>query len=329
MKRIFLLMLAIGMTLSSSAQQDSQFTQYVFNNIHINPGYTGAKKEIYIQSFFRSQWVGIQGAPTTFSVAVDGAVNDGNVGLGLIVSNDKIGAQTYLSGYANYAYKIQVGYDETSRLSFGIAAGIMQLGLDGNKLGAIEQNDEVIPVNAETRTFPDARFGVYYSNKQFFAGLSATNMLASYAAKNSKGNSNLLVPVPQPHYYFTAGALIPLGDGLDLKPVILLKDDVKGPTSLDLNAFLLLNEKVWIGAFYRTSVPLYKKPDLDNYLTKKSATGLMFELFATENLRIGYSYDYALNKFRNYNYGSHEVSVGLYLGRKNLLRQRQLRCYDF
>ncbi len=328
MKRFIFTVLMIGIILNAIAQQDSQYTQYVFNTIHLNPAYAGYKQDIYVQSFFRSQWVGVKGAPVSFSIAADGAVNDGNVGLGLIVSNDKIGAQTNLSGYANYAYKIQMGDDDKSNLSFGIAAGIMQLGLDGTRLGGIDPNDEIIPVNNETRTFPDARFGLFYSNRKFFLGLSATNMIAAWASRKGN-NNNLLVPVPQPHIYLNAGMLIPLGYGLDLKPVILLKDDTKGPTTLDVNAFFLLNEKVWIGGFYRTSIPIYDKKALQSHLTKKNALGMMFELFVSNSFKVGYSYDYSLNKLRDYNFGSHEISAGFYINRKMSKRDRELRCYDF
>lgn len=326
MKKAILLIVAITGSWCAKAQQDSQFTQYVFNGIHINPAYAGYKEDLYVQSFYRAQWEGIKGAPRSFSVAADGAVKDGNVGLGLILSNDQIGAQSYLTAYANYAYRIRVGYDESSRLSFGLAAGIMQLGIDANKLESIQSGDEYIAISSQTKTFPDARFGAYYSNEKYFAGFSVTNMLARYAARNQ---SNLLVPVPQPHFYFTAGAQFPLSDEVMLKPVILLKDDTKGPTSLDLNAFFLLKEKVWLGAFYRTSVGIYQKEHLQDDLTKRNAMGMMVELFATSNIRVGYSYDYALNKLRNYNYGSHELSVGFYLHPMNLRRMRQLRCYDF
>lgn len=327
-KRLILTALITGTLSQVFAQQDSQYTQYVFNTIHLNPAYAGYKQDIYVQSFFRSQWVGVKGAPVSFSVAADGAVNDGNVGLGLIVANDKIGAQTNLSGYANYAYKIRIGDDERSNLSFGVAAGVMQLGLDGTRLGGIDPNDELIPTNNVSRIFPDARFGTYYANRKFFFGLSATNIVAAWASRQRTDN-NLLVPIPQPHFYLNAGMLIPLGYGLDLKPVILLKDDTKGPSTLDVNTFFLLNEKVWIGAFYRTSVPLYSKKALERSLTKKNAFGMMFELFVSDSFKVGYSYDHSLNKLRDYNYGSHEISAGFYINRKISRRDRELRCYDF
>jgi type IX secretion system PorP/SprF family membrane protein len=328
MKKIYLTLLAIVLAKSGNAQQDSQFTQYVFNGLHINPAYAGYKNDLYLQSFIRSQWVGVKGAPRSLSISGDAATNSGNVGIGLIVSSDQLGAQSNLSTYANYAYKIRLGYDEDSRLSFGIAAGFMQLGLRGDKLNAIEGDDLSIPTSDLTRVLPDARFGIFYSGPKYFAGVSATNMLAKYADRNN--TSNLLVTVPQPHIYLTAGGLFPLSDGLVLKPTFLLKDDRRGPTSLDVNSFFLLNEKVWLGAFYRTSVTLYNKDNLQNDLIKKSAFGAMFELFVSENLRLGYSCDFSLNALRGYNFGSHEISVGVYVNKRDTRnRDRQLRCYDF
>ncbi|SMD14192.1 type IX secretion system membrane protein, PorP/SprF family [Pedobacter nyackensis] len=308
------------------AQQDSQFTQYLFNAIHINPAYAGYKDDIYIQSFYRSQWEGIKGAPKSFSIAADGAFNDGNVGLGIILSNDQLGAQSYLTAYANYAYRIRMG-DESSQLAFGIAAGIMQLGLDGNKLDNYTPGDELIPQGSQTNTLPDARFGVYYANKNYFVGFSATNVLAKYMSK--KNTESRLVPVPQPHFYFTAGALFPLNEDMQIKPVILIKDDTKGPSSLDLNAFVLLKKSISIGVFYRTSFDFYKKDYQQSNSSRQNAIGAIFEVFATQNIRIGYSYDYALNKLRNYNYGSHEISAGFYINRKEARKNRQQRCYDF
>lgn len=326
MKKILSLLFILGLIGNAKAQQDSQFTQYLFNGMHINPAYAGYKDDIYVQSFYRSQWAGIKGAPKSFSIAADGAFNDGNVGLGIIILNDQLGAQTYLTAYANYAYRIRMD-DEDAQLAFGIAAGMMQLGLDGNKLEGYKPGDELIPIGAQTNTVPDARFGVYYANKNYFAGFSATNMLAKYMSK--KNTENRLVPVPQPHLYFTAGAMFPINEDIQLKPVVLFKDDTKGPSSLDINAFFLIKETLWIGGFYRSSFDLYKKDYLQNGLSKQNAIGAILEVFATENVRIGYSYDYSLNKLRDYNYGSHEISIGFYINRQNTTGNRQLRCYKF
>jgi type IX secretion system PorP/SprF family membrane protein len=293
------------------AQQDGQISQYVFNGLYINPAYAGYKEQTNIHTFYRSQWTGFKGAPNTMSLAGDMVTNNGNVGLGVMLSSDNIGAQSNFSAYVNYAYRIQVGQSEFSRLSFGLAAGIVQQGIDGEKLRGNDA-DTYIPVGKPTEAFPDARAGIFYSTPRVFAGLSADNLIASYVQKDNHSNS---IPLPKinKHFYFTAGALFPVNDAWKFKPTILLKDNKQTFTSLDLNAFALLYETIWIGAFYRTAVPLYKKAHLDPALQKTNGLGVITELFVSDKLRIGYSFDYSLSDIRDYNYGSHEISIGFSL----------------
>lgn len=328
MKKGILLIVITIMALYAKAQQDSQFSQYIFNGVYINPAYAGYKDDMYVQSYFRSQWVGVTGAPKSFAIAADNSFSDGSVGLGVTLTSDQIGAQSTLAGYLNYAYRIRIGQDETSHLAFGLAAGMTQLGIDGSKLNAIQPGDQAIPTVSQSRILPDANFGIYYANSNYFAGLSATNILARFL-NNDKG-SNLLVPVPQPHFYLTAGTLIPINEDVRVKPVFLIKDDLKGPTTLDIDGFILLNERINFGAFYRSSIKLYPKNNLQNDLPKQNAFGIIAEFFATPSIRIGYSYDQSLNNLGSYNYGSHELSVGFYIdGNGNSDRSNGLRCYKF
>ena len=131
MKKTLLLLLLFANTLIVSAQQDAQFSQYMFNGLYINPAYAGYKEQANIHTFYRSQWTGFEGAPQTMSLAGDMVLNEGNVGLGILLSNDFTGAQSNFSAYANYAYRIQVGDSEFSRLSFGLGAGIVALRTHG------------------------------------------------------------------------------------------------------------------------------------------------------------------------------------------------------
>lgn len=329
MKKLVLIGAIILTTLGARAQQDTQVSQYIFNGIYINPAYTGYKEDIFIHSYYRSQWVGINGAPQSFSLAADGALTNKNVGLGLILNSDRVGAQSNFSGYVNYAYRIRLGEDETSQLSFGIAGGITQLGIDGNKLNAIQSNDQAIPVASQNTVLPDANFGIYYANSRYFLGLSGTNLLARFIKNDN--SDNLLAPIPQPHIYLTGGALFSLGDATDMKfkPIFLLKDDIKGPTTIDLDGFFLLNERMSVGAFYRSSIKLYNKSNLQNNLTKQNAFGGLVEFFATPSIRIGYSYDHSLSGLGLYNYGSHELSIGFYLNSAGNGNGFGARCYKF
>jgi type IX secretion system PorP/SprF family membrane protein len=323
-KGLGIILLCLFINFKAKAQQDAQFSQYVFNGLYINPAYAGYKEDIYLSGFYRSQWTGLQGAPQTFSFSGDAALMDNKVGVGLLLSQDKIGAQSSLAAYGNYAYKLQIGDNEASKLSFGIGLGFIQSGIDGSKLNAVTPGDESVPVGNQSFILPDARLGVLYSNNDLFAGFSVDNLVA-HMIKGVKATT-VSVPVPMPHYYLTAGAMFTLEDGLKFKPSFLIKDDLAGPTSLDLNAFFLLGEKVWIGSTYRTAVPIYNKSNLQNSLQKPNAIIGMIEFFATEKLRIGYAFDYSLTPLSNYSYGSHELSIGIYLG-KGSQRSDTNRCY--
>jgi len=319
--------LLILMGLSADAQQDTQFTQFIFNGLSINPAYAGYKEDLFVQATYRSQWQGLTGAPKSFSISADGTLSDKNVGLGLVVTNDHIGAQRYLSAFANYAYRLPLNYDGNQRLAFGIGVGLTQIGIDGNELQAIQGGDALVPTGLQSERLPDARFGIYYADDNFFAGISATNMLAKYFADENQ--TTILAPVPQPHYFFTAGTMITLNSDFKLKPVVLLKEDTKAPGSLDLSTFLLMKERLWIGLFYRSSVNFLPKSNLQSGLPKENAMGAIVQIFTSSKFRIGYSYDYSLSGLGSYNYGSHELSIGIYLNDRRNDGNRRLRCYDF
>lgn len=322
MKRFLWICFCFTATMAE-AQQDAQYSQYVFNGLYINPAYAGYKQDLYLHSFYRSQWTGLDGAPRSFSVALDGAVNDNKVGLGLLLAQDKIGAQSTLAAYANYAYRLQVGENEDSRLSFGIGAGFVQEGINGSELHAVQTGDNYVPAIFQSALLPDARAGVLYTNDSFFAGFSVDNLLAQHI----KTDKSLLVPIPKPHYYLTAGMLVDVNTDVKFKPSFLLKDDNGGPTSLDINAFFLLGERIWLGSTYRTAVKLYAKPYLQNDLQQSNSLTGMAEFFATENIRVGYAFDYSLTRIGTYSYGTHELSIGITFKSERRRRSNAQNCY--
>jgi type IX secretion system PorP/SprF family membrane protein len=311
MKKLVLLAMMVLLFVTARAQQDAQFSQYIFNGLYINPAYAGYKGDFYVNSFYRSQWTGLNGAPQTVSIAGDGAVADDHVGLGVLFQNDRLGAQSTTSFYGNYAYRLQVGEQQNSRLAFGVGFGFMQTGIDGTKLAPVQTNDSYIPTTNQSVLLPDGRVGVLYTNDNFFAGASVDNLLAQFI-KTSNINANL-IPAPKPHEYVTVGALFQLAEDVKLKPSVLIKDSPGAPTSMDINTFFLLNEKIWLGGTYRTSIDIYNKPNLQKGLDKSSAFVAMAEFFVNDDFRVGYAFDYALNKLGSYGYGSHEISVSFRL----------------
>lgn len=316
MKKVIILFLLVVFAQVSNAQQDAQYSQYMFNGIYINPAYAGYKEQLNLHSFYRNQWTGIKGAPKSASLAVDAIANDGNVGLAFQLASDKLGAQSTIAGYASYAYRLRVGNGENSRLALGLGVGVLQNSIDGNLHQSIDPDDPRLLMGVERTILPDARTGVFYSNDRWYAGASVDNLIAQYLAKNNGSLS--LFPVQKPHYYLTAGMMVPINETVQLKPSFLLKDDRGGPTSLDINAFVLLADRIWLGGSYRTAVKLYDKSYLQRDLAQSNSIVAMTEFFATQQLRIGYAFDYATSSLRGNTGGTHEISIGFYIKPKNI-----------
>jgi type IX secretion system PorP/SprF family membrane protein len=298
------------------AQQAPQLSQYMFHGMFINPAYAGYREQLNITGVYRSQWTGVEGAPRTGSVAIDGTVNEDRVGLGFNVIADKMGAETNLSAYANYAYRIRFdSYEGVPRtLAIGIAAGVVQQSLDGTKLQPDQTNDPWLLNQRKTITMPDARVGILYSTDRIYAGFSADN-IAVHFLKPRKDPARLL-PGKKINLYLQAGYLFPLSEDLLIRPSVLLKNDLAGPSSLDLNAYLLIRELVWLGATYRTGIGLFGK-NVDSRLEKPSALVFGAQFYLGDMFRLGYSYDRSLKTTSMLGNSSHEISIGLLLPGKN------------
>jgi type IX secretion system PorP/SprF family membrane protein len=298
----------------SMAQQNIQFSQYVFNGLSINPAYAGYKEDLYLNATYRHQWAGFPGAPRTGGVSLDGVTpaSEGKVGLGGQVLFDQLGPQEALSFYGSYSYRIPLDAENTRRLCIGIGAGVTQYSIDGTALKYIDNDDEAIPLGKNSTWVPDARFGIYYYTSRFYAGVSVMDLFSLYtdASRYTWNGNNYATIRKTQHLYVTAGTMFSLGEGFQLKPSVLIKEDFKGPTNLDINAFLLIGEKLWVGGSYRTNVGLWEKTNLQKDLDESNAASAMVEFYATPQLRIGYSYDLNVNKMAGYQGGSHEISVG-------------------
>lgn len=298
----------------AAAQQTVQFSQYVFNGLAVNPAYAGYKEDWTANFSSRLQWVGFPGAPETGVTSVDGTTgNNANVGLGALVTFDKLGPETISSIYANYAYRLRLDAEDTKRLCFGLGFGVAQYTVDGSEFIATDAGDDDVPASTVSKFTPDFRFGVYYYSPGWYVGASVFNLLAQ-AINNADGGT----PIIQPDrtLYLTGGAMLPLSEDIGLKPSLMIKEDFKGPTNLDLTAFVTFAHRVWLGASYSTGVPLWSKTNLQSDLENTDAVTAIVEFYINENFRIGYSYDFTTSQLANYQSGSHELSVSLTFGRR-------------
>ncbi|RFS19794.1 type IX secretion system membrane protein PorP/SprF [Chitinophaga silvatica] len=306
------ILLTLGLQLK--AQQNIQFSQYVFNGLSVNPAYAGYKGDLYMNAMYRHQWAGFPGSPKTGGISIDGLTkaSDNRVGLGVQLLFDQTGPQSSMSLYGSYAYRIPLDDEDTRRLCFGIGAGVTQYSIDGTALKYVDNNDEAIPTGKIARWIPDARFGVYYYTPSFYLGVSVMDLFSLYTDGSRfswRGNSYQTIRKTQ-HTYLTAGTVLNLSDNLKLKPSIMWKEDFKGPSSIDLNAFLLIDERLWVGGSYRSSMKLWNKSNLDPRLQQVNAASVILEYYF-DRYRIGYSYDLNVNRMANYQAGSHEISIGV------------------
>ncbi|WP_018476253.1 PorP/SprF family type IX secretion system membrane protein [Pontibacter roseus] len=300
MRKIWVLLVVVLLAKEAHAQQAPQYTQYIFNELIINPAYAGSKEILNINATHRSQWVGMEGAPTTQTLSLDGSSRSGLVGYGFNAIKDELGAQRQLGVQGNVAVRLQVG--EASKLALGFAAGASQYTLDGTVLRPGSNiPDPSVPQGRASEVLPDARAGVFFNTERFYAGVSVANLI------NFK-QEDLEVTTPRRHFFLSSGYVFNVSPFVILKPSFLVKEDFNSPTSLDLNTFVLLGERIWLGGSYRTAVQVHNKFPDEYSLDKRNAWAAIAQLYVTPKLRLGYSYDVSLNALKSH--PSHEISIG-------------------
>src|SRR5690625_1505763 len=208
---IAVLLIGLGVSQQAGAQQSIQYTQYIFNSMSVNPAYTGYKEQWFAQMALRSQWVGLDGAPKTGSVSIDGVVDPEHKrhGVGLQINADKLGAQSATSIFANYALRLRVDDEDTRRLSLGIAGGVTQYSLNGNKLQAVDPTDPTLPIGNINSWRPDVRLGIYYYQHNWYAGLALQDLFSgSDSGSDYVFNSTTLESIrDRMSLYFIGGML--------------------------------------------------------------------------------------------------------------------------
>jgi type IX secretion system PorP/SprF family membrane protein len=290
--RAKLLVLALLLTgIDMFSQQDSQFTQYMYNTININPAYAGSRGVMSVFGLYRNQWVGLDGAPTTMTGSLNTPIGNSNVGLGLSVISDKIGPSDETSISADVSYSIPTS--ETFKLSFGLKGTANLLNVDFTKLNIYDPTDPRFQNNVDNKFSPNIGAGVYFHSNKTYIGLSVPNFLETkhFDENASSSNSASFVAKERMHYYAIAGHVFDLSSSIQFKPAVLAKIVQGAPLQVDVSGNFLINEKFTIGAAYRWS----------------AAMSAMIGFQATENWFIGYAYDMETTKLANYNSGSHEI----------------------
>ncbi len=300
MKRLIIISVLVVIVLSGYAQQNSPFSQYIFNQMLINPAYVGTKQQHNINGTFASQWTGFKGSPTTETISAEGPITK-NMGYGVHFLNDKIGAQSTQSLFGSFAYFIK--FSEKWRLSLGLAIGITNSMVDGSKLDTKDADDPAIPITKESALRFDSKAGLFLYSRRFYFGFSASDLLADISK-----SENMIVAKPVRHYFISTGYLFDAGKSLKIKPSFMIREDFKAPTNIDINLFFLIKEKIWLGITGRFGAPIFNASKVGNTLKYQDAMVFLAEWNITRSLRIGYAYTWSLSKLSGYS--GHEIEIG-------------------
>ncbi len=292
----------------SGAQQDPQFSQHFLNPVLFNPAYSGMDNALSATAQFRSQYVGIDGHPVIQNLTVHSPVPLFHGGLGINLLNEQTGAlrNTFLALDYSYIIKTKAG-----NFAIGISGGLAQVNVDGSKLRApdgnyqngINHNDNILPIVPVSGFAADFSVGTFFAGRNLSVGISANHVMPQVAKLNSEG-SNLEFKYER-QYYFQSGYLARLTKNFSLRPSIMLKSN-SSTLQAEGDLIFIYNNIIWAGAGYRG----YNDQTIDALIGLVGVT-------ISDNLRLGYSYDYTASALKGASNGSHELVLNY---RVNLMK---------
>ncbi|MES2778297.1 MAG: type IX secretion system membrane protein PorP/SprF [Bacteroidota bacterium] len=295
MKTYIKITIALAVTLGLSkaqAQQVPMYTHYMYNTLVVNPAYAGSRDALTITALHRSQWVGVSDAPTTQTLTMHTPLRNQHIGLGLAVMKDKIGPISNIGVVGDFAYRMQL--TKKAKLAMGMSLGANFFQANLNTLTTDQQNDPAFQNNINNDIRPVVGFGLYYSRERFYAGVSVPNLMQNSFSTDQDANGTTLAGKDQQHYFLIAGTVLKITDNLEFKPTTLIKITEAAPIQADLTASFIIVKKLLVGAMFRSG----------------DAVGGLIGLDITEQLHVGYSYDWSYGfSTSNYNQGSHEIML--------------------
>lgn len=282
-KVLFFVMLSMG---TLYGQQDAQYTQYMYNTVSVNPGYAGSRGHISVAALHRSQWLGLDGAPTTQTLNVHSPIGYRGVGLGLSVVKDDIGPTSETNFDIDFSYTIYTSTE--GRLSFGLKAGANLLDIRFSELNQFAP-DQTLEQDIDNRFTPNFGAGVYYHTNKFYAGLSVPRFLETSHFEES----SLSTAREQMNFYLITGYVWDLNPSLKFKPTLLSKLVQGAPLQVDVSANFMLNDKFILGAAYRWD----------------AAVSAMIGFNISDGFLLGMAYDREITELGSaaFNNGSFEV----------------------
>lgn len=291
MKKIILFISFLFSITSVSAQQDPEYTHYMYNMSVVNPAYaSGAAAMLNLGGLYRTQWVGAVGAPKTFTFFGHTALSEKiEVGASLISDDIGDGAKKENNFYADFAYVLQLGGN--NKLSLGLKAGFTSLQTNFNGFRFTDPATDLAFAENINVTKPNIGAGAYYFTDKYYVGLSVPNLLSSKHIEEKSGINAF--GSEEIHTFLTAGYVFQINDTFKLKPAFMSRFISGAPVSVDITANVLYNDKFELGAAYRIN----------------DAVSALMNINVTPSLRIGYAYDYTTSNLGQFNSGTHEIML--------------------
>ena len=305
-QRIFFIVVACMLAFFGDvvAQQELHYTHYMYNTSVINPAYVGNRNTFSLIAMHRSQWVGVEGAPTSQVITINSALGE-QLGIGGALFRDAIGPVIELSATTDISYALPLN-SRGRNFAFGIKAGIQSLTVDYNKLSIYDPNDVLFQNRIEGRGSPVIGVGFYTYDDNWYVGLSTPNFLKTthYNGTNVSNYSKKM------HVYAMAGYVFEINEEIDFKPAGLVRMTHGAPISIDISGNVIFQKKYTIGLSYREGV----------------SASLLAGIQLSEKVLLGYSYDYSLTTLSNFSLGSHELILKYELP-VSQRRPLYLRCF--
>lgn len=290
MRYIILIILLGGITYNCSAQQDAHYTQFMFNKLYYNPAYAGSAGDFCVSAIYRRQWIGIEGAPQTATLNIHAPVWNKRIGLGLSISNDRIGLTDRWDFETNYNYKIQ--FKNKSVLSLGLRGSVYFMQMRWNDARPTDLVDARIPPAASSKFVPNFGAGLYYEAKNGYVGISVPHIFRNRLDFNTAYQATI-EPKFEPHFYAMGGLSFAISKNVRIQPNLLLKYVVNTPFDMDINMSFVFFDKFLVGVTYRLG------DSLDGMIMWKVAP----------QFKIAFAYDFSVSRLQQYNAGSLEVML--------------------
>ncbi len=308
MKKVFIVAVFLQLCLGISAQQEAQYTQFMFNKLALNPAYAGSTEVACVSCLHRSQWVGLEGAPVSQLLNFQIPIFSDRVGLGASVSHDVIGPTNSWKLSTMYSYRLPVS---NGTLAIGLQGSLRNYQIKWSETSATHSGDQLIPGAESTKVIPNFGAGLYYNTSKYYVGLSVPSLIRSDLNFNDATYSNTDYGREESHGYLMAGVLFDLSNSIKLKPAILMKYASNTPFDMDLNLSFIFFEKLWLGATYRLGGNSKESGGFGESLD------FVLQYQLAKALKAGVAYDVTLSKLKDYNSGTFEVMLEYCINRND------------